>query len=201
LSQDLQQNRYDQLLRRVGGLIGPGSKVSEVLGELFPVIGVEQLPLELLFLSGTKLGQGASLQNAVAANNNHSQIFNPAGSGQLLVPTLIHISTNSIQTIEYATTETALATDVGNVIPRDTRVGVVAPVSGQIRTVTQAGGLPSFALLRVQADITFTLHDETGLFVLAPGTGLTFATSTVNTVLRMNYLWRERPALQSELNF
>ena len=33
----LQQSRYDQLLRRVGDLKGPGSKVNDVLHELFPM--------------------------------------------------------------------------------------------------------------------------------------------------------------------
>ncbi len=48
MGQELQQNRYDQLIRRVGGIIGPGSKVVEALGELFPVIDVENVPGELL---------------------------------------------------------------------------------------------------------------------------------------------------------
>jgi len=63
---ELQQNRYDQLLRRVGDLKGPGSKVNDVLQELFPTIDVENVPGELLFLMGTHIGLGVLPSPAVS---------------------------------------------------------------------------------------------------------------------------------------
>jgi len=201
VASELQQNRYDQLVRRVGGIIGPGSKVSEALTELFPVIDVEQVPLELLFLAGTTLGQGATNQSNLAGNLNHSQLFNPVRSGQLIVPTYVSVFSGTAQIIEYTTTITPLTTETGNVIPRDTRAGLAAPVVGQTREVQQVGGLPETGVIRLLANVQFVLRNEGGLFVLAPGTGLTFANTTANTDLLMNYMWRERVALESELNF
>jgi len=198
---ELQQNRYDQLIRRVGGIIGAGSKVSEALSELFPVIDVERVPIELLFLAGTSLGQGSSLQPGVAANLNHSQLFNPAGSGQLLTLTSVIISTEGSEVVEYTTTETPLTTDVGNVIPRDTRAGLTAPIVGQVRTVTQVAGLPGIGQILIQNAASFVFEPPGGLFVLAPGTGVTFADTVLNRDFRVNYMWRERVATEAELNF
>ena len=201
MASDLQQTRYDQLIRRVGGIIGPGSKVSEALSELFPVIDVENVPAELLALSRTALGQGSTLQNPSAGDNNISQLFNPVGSGILITVTSLIFSSNTLQGIEYATTETPLTTGTGNEIPRDTRSGVTGGIVGQIREVQQVGSLSPFGQIVVSPNVSVFLENERGLFVLSPGTGLSVGTTTVNTVMRVNYMWRERVALESELLF
>ena len=56
---EVQQNRWDQLIRRVSGSIGPGSRVSETLSELLPVMDVERVPGELLRLMGTDVAMAS----------------------------------------------------------------------------------------------------------------------------------------------
>ena len=84
---ELQQNRYDRLLRRVGGLIGAKSMVNDALGELFPMLEVENVPGELLALLGTQLGWCSASLGPSVGNFNHHQLFNPADSGVVITVT------------------------------------------------------------------------------------------------------------------
>ena len=198
---ELQQNRYDRLLRRVGGLIGAKSMVNDVLGELFPMIDVENLNAELALLSGTRLGFSSSTQGAIVGSFNHSQLFNPANSNVLIVLERVDFQSNSTQIVFFQITPIALTNQTTNSVLRDTREGLTARMVGQVREVQQVAPLTRTGAIGVVADETFTLDDKRGLFVLGPGRGLTFATSTNNTSLVVNYLWRERVAEVSELNF
>ena len=201
MSNDLQTAAYDQLVRRVGGLLGGGSKVTETLSEVFPVLELEGGPVELKFLRGWRLGMGSATNAAVAANFLLFQIFNPVGSGQIIVPTRMDIWSASAQDVGYAATDVALATSVTNEEQRDTRIGVSEATVGQLRTAAQVGAPTASGRLTLVADTVFTLTDLDGVFVLAPGTGVTFFTTVLNTDFNMSFLWRERQALDSELNF
>lgn len=196
---EVQQNRWDQLIRRTSGSIGPGSRVGETLAELFPVFEVETNRAELMLLAGWTLGQGAAVLNASVGDRNQAQLFNPTDSGKLVVLEQVMVGDAAAPIFEYNTSSTALADDVGNVIQRDTRDST--PPVGQIRTVQQPGGLPTIGIFNVQASIAFTLTIDGGLFVLAPGTGFNISTDEANTNTRFNFMWRERVALESELSF
>jgi len=198
---ELQQNRYDKLLRRVGGLIGAKSMVNDALGELFPTIDVESLNAELGLLSGWRLGFGSTDQLASAGNTNHSQLFNPAGSGSLVVLERVDFRTPASAVVRYALATAGLTNFTANVALRDTREGVTVAPLAQLRDVQQPGGVALFGSIVLQAGVTFTIEDKNGLFVLAPGTGLTFATTIQNINFTVNYLWRERVAEASELQF
>lgn len=197
---EVQQNRWDQTIRRASGSIGPGSRVSETLGELFPVFDVENLPLELMLLSGWTLGQGVGDKIAVAARFSKVQLFNPATSGKLIVLTRVDLTTSAAQLLRYSLAETALALDTGNVVARDTREGITGAGVGQMRTEDTPGGVAAFGQFFLTTNVSFPFTEPHGLFVLAPGTGITFSCTTANTTLRGNFLWRERVALESELN-
>jgi len=198
---ELQQTRYDRLMRRVGGLLGPGSKVSEVLSEIFPTVDVERVPGELLYLSGTKVAYGGTTVSAAVALFSQVQIFNPVGSGKLLTVTRMVVSVTLSNEIRWDVGGIALAASVGNQRVRDTRVSVDEIASGQIRTAQSAvvGNLTGVAFL--EAADPFTLEDENGIAVLAPGSGLVVGTGGANVTIRVTYYWREREALDSELNF
>lgn len=198
---EVQQNRWDQTIRRTSGSIGPGSRVSETLGELFPVFDIENLPLELMLAAGWTLGQGVADKIAVVGRFSKIQLFNPAGSGKLIVPTRIDLSVNVGINCEYSLAEAALAVDVGNVVARDTREGITGAGVGQMRIDDTAGSLSPFGQFVVQGSVTFTFTDANGLFVLAPGTGIALGASVANRNIVGNFLWRERVALQSELQF
>lgn len=198
---ELQQTRYDRLMRRVGGLLGPGSMVSEVLSEVFPVVDVERVPGELLFLQGTRIAYGGGQQALVAAEFSKVQIFNPVDSGTLITVTRMVVQTDVTATIHWDIDGIALSNAVGNARVRDSRESTDQFSTGQIRTDTSVGSTTLTGITRILANVPFTLEDENGIAVLAPGTGFQVGHLTVNQSLRTTFYWRERQALDSELNF
>lgn len=198
---EIQQNRWDQLIRRASNIVGGGSQVNDTLNELFPVIEVETLNSELAILSGTRLGLGTTSQAALAANLSHSQLFNPVGSNMILTVERVDLSLPIGDFIEYAFAILPLTNAAASVVFRDTRSGFTGTPVGQVRDVQQAGGLPTIGGLFVSTDTNLSMQDKRGLFILEAGTGITFATTTVNRTFRVTYQWRERVAEPAELNF
>lgn len=198
-SQDLQTARYDQLVRRVGALYGGGSKVVEVLPELFPVIEVEDTTPELLALTGWRTAWQVTSRLSGVGNESSSQLFNPVGSGFLISVTQIIIQLAALGSVDVELQGTALAAGVPGLyrdgrfgVPRST-VAIVSSLDGG----TTGGGL-RFLLA---ANTQFPIRDDNGICVLAPGTGLNIGTVQTNVTLVVNYFWRERPAQPSEINF
>jgi len=199
MTADLQQTRYDQIIRRVGGIIGPGSKVSEALSELFPVIDVERVPGELLLLGQTYLCLGAANLSAGVGDTARVQIFNPVASGRLITVSSAFASSTAGQTIRFATSITALTTGVGTEVFRDRRLSAVGGPSGQIRTDATVALTDAHGQYRTLANVGFLLNDENGVAVLPPGSGFEFGCGSTNTALFATFNWRERVALESEL--
>jgi len=200
MTTELQQNRYDQIIRRVGGLIGPGSKVSEVIAELFPMIDVERVPGELLLLGGTRLCIAGGRRAGTAAVMNQIQLRNPADSGMLMVVTNITMGSATQQILMWGLTTGQLAADANLAFFRDGRLGDVDRPVGQLRVETDAGGNPQIFPVDVLADQAAQFSDENGVIVLSPGTNAQVTNTVVNTTLNVGFMWRERPAEQSELN-
>lgn len=199
-SQDLQTARYDQLIRRVGGLYGGGSKVVEALPELFPVLELENTTPELIALTGWRTAWQSTERPGVAGQTSKSQLFNPAGSGYLVAVTQVGIHTNISSPIplQLQIVAVALATPVSGLF-RDSRFGVPRNTVAQVASVDNVatgGGL------RVHVGtVTTFLRDDNGIVILTPGTGLDVGTVNTNVTLTVNYFWRERLALESEINF
>ncbi len=201
MSTELQQARYDQLLRRVGDLKGPGSKVSEVLTELFPVISVEDVPLELMVLQGWRaamisVGRTAAVAQVVATN-----LFNPVGSGVIAVVERILWRNTVSDTIEFDIVQNTLTGGQTKGLFRDSRLG-----GDRLSTLfaTSQTGVGTDAILGIftVGDVESELADRNGLFVLSPGNGVQVGqAATTNETLVVNYLWRERTAEPSELSF
>jgi len=200
VSQELQQNRYDQLIRRVGGLIGGGSKVSEVLGELFPVLEVENTVPELRLLGGTILGLGARTSAGAAAVHQQIQLFNPVNSGSLIVVTACELTVSAAQAVAFGLVSTALATQTSTQRTRDSRVPITTPILGQIRFGNSAVVAPDVGRVQLPLNLGVTLDNSDGVAVLSPGFGFQLTTTIVNTALVVTFWWRERAAEQSELN-
>jgi len=196
---ELQQNRYDQLLRRVGDLKGPGSKVNDVLQELFPTIDVENVPGELLFLMATRIGFAGTALAPTAGKRTGIQLFNPVGSGHLVTISTVLISTSASGQITFGLTTTALATNTGIPRLRDVRGGTNESGVSQLRTSPDAVALSS-GLFRTLANVTIFLTDENTVSVLSPGTGLNFI-GAVDMNMTITYFYRERVAEPSELTF
>ena len=202
MTTEIQQNRYDSLLRRVGGLIGPGSKVSEVISELFPMIDVENVPGELLALGGTRLCFGGTNLAASVGDISRAQVFNPANSGALITVTKVIMVSAVELSWRWGIDAIALSDDNNDGVHRDTRFGIVDRPTGQFRTQNDLPALaPTNGNARSTSGVPYTLEDENGIAVLSPGFGFQWAPTTQNQPNICTVYWRERPAEQSELNF
>jgi len=196
---ELQQNRYDQLLRRVGDLKGPGSKVNDVLQELFPTIDVENVPGELLFLMGTRIGWGSAAKTPTAGKKSGIQLFNPAGSGHLITVSRFEISGSGQSNYSWGIVSVALATNTGISRLRDARVGIGPSGVAELRTSPDAIALVS-GEIRLLAATVHVVTDVNSCCVLSPGSGLSVI-GGVDIGLFVGFNYRERIAEPSELTF
>lgn len=196
----LNQNRYDQLLRRVGDLKGPGSKVNDALTELFPMIDVENVPPELALLSGNRLAMGTRVEAAGGAGFFSTIILrNPGGTGAIIRVTLvsIHVSTgggNAVlgPTLNSFTAGGQRAFSDGRVFGEGT-VGVIQRANNLLTTGS--------SFFRVRDDGTGKiLAPPDGIAVLSPGTALQVSAESANTAITVSFMWMERTAQPSELN-
>ena len=200
MADEIQQNRYDQLMRRVGGMIGPGSKVSTVISELFPVLDVERVPGELLFLMGTRLGMSAASVTAGAGLSSKLQLFNPAESGKLVTCTSMWIGSDTTQILTFGAESTSRGAAIGPGEFRDTRAPVGEPTTAVVFFELSAPTINLTNRMSVIANEMTKISDENGILVLQPGTGLTVAPQVQVTQITVTYFWRERVAESSELN-
>jgi len=196
---ELQQNRYDQLLRRVGDLKGPGSKVNDALTELFPTIDVENVPIELLFLAGTRIAQGFTNIGPTAAVLSASALQNPAGSGQLVRLKRVAVFSDTAQLISGGPTTTLLGANGAKRLT-DTRAGTTLSPTANVQLETRATVVANFFHIRVDGTNTVFWSPDDGIAVLAPGTSYAFTANVVNTSLDISYEWEERVGQPSELN-
>jgi len=194
----LQTPRYDQLVRRVGGIIGPGSKVSEALSELFPMIDVENLPPELFILSKTLICHGGGFLAAAVGEAPTAQLFNPANSGKLVTITNVVIACNTTTTFRWGTTATARGAGIGTETIIDLRsLAPDAPVAN-VREDSAIALPDGTGQTRAIADTSIYLSPKDGLAVLAPGTGFEIGTNGLNSSIFYDFYWRERVGLESE---
>jgi len=129
------------------------------------------------------------------------QLFNPADSSTIVVCSSFWVGNlGGVANVDYELTETAVAGPFFSGQFRDTRSGFGLESAGKVSAFTSAP-IAARGRLRIPTTESVQLTDSDGLFVLGPGTGLSVATSAVNLPIEMTFFWREREALQSELNF
>jgi len=199
---EIQQNRYDQLIRRVGGLIGAGSKVSEVIAELFPMIDVENVPGELLALMGTRLCFGGASIAAVPLNISRLQLFNPADSGMIITLEEVYVTTQNTDSYRFGINQILLANNPNDGVFRDTRFGISNRPVGQVRNQSDnPTPAPVNGRVRQLAETLWILNNPNGVAVLSPGHGWQISPTNINSTLTATFFWRERVAETSELSF
>jgi len=196
----IQQTRYDELLRRTTAQYGGGSKVGEALEDLFPTLDVESLPMELMRATKWKFGMGRHNFVAAVGTTPAAQLFNPVGSGKLVVITSIIFTAGASFDLQFGPAFTAL-TDVSVAgAERDTRAGVIAPTVALLQDQDN-GAASAFGIIRANSQEPFEISDPNGIAVLSPGTAFRFTTATTAQQFRLSWMWRERVALPEELNF
>ena len=200
MSDEIQQTRYDRLIRRVTGIIGPGSKVSQVITELFPMIDLENVPIELLRLGGTRVSFGGGTVLGVAGEAARAQLFNPVKSGHLVVITSVFFAAAQSSIVRWGTNNIPLTTNLATQLFRDTRdVSPVRPIA-EVRTQSSVALATGTNQTRLPAVTNFILQDPNGVIVLAPGTGFEIGSAVLNNKINFSFHWRERTAEPSELN-
>jgi len=200
VTSELQQDRYDKTIRRAGAIIGPGSKVSEVLTELFPMFDVENLPPELFILGGTKLSFGGGTITAIAAEFPKAQLFNPVGSGKLVTITSVIAGCNGNTTMRWGLSGVQFLPVVSSQTIRDTRSLVPEQPIAQVSQQSSGAQANATGQVNILGNVALYLTDPNGIAVLAPGTGFEIGADLVVSRLKYTFYWRERQALQSELN-
>lgn len=201
MTYEVQQTRWDRIVRRVTGSVGPGSRVSETISELMPVLDIERVPGELLLLGGTRIAWGGANLTGVAGNTGKIQLFNPVDSGSIITVTKVYVRLPSAGILRMVIEPVARLTDGASARYRDGRMGVAEIPVGQIRTETTATIISLINQIFLDSNDTVQLRDENSLAVLGPGTGLTFGPSTTNVTVTGGFFWRERPAEEAELQF
>jgi len=196
----IQQTRYDRLLRRTTAQYGGGSKLGEALEDLFPVMEVEDTPSELLRATGWILGAGQGNRAPAVGTKASIQLFNPAGSGNLVVLTDLFIGMAATTRCASGPSFSALTRASTPGQQRDTRNGELRRTVGLIQD--EDDGLVS-NLLNVQVIANETLHVQghNDVAVLAPGSGWRVTTAVDDVTLRLSFFWRERVAQPEELDF
>ena len=198
---EVQQTRWDRIIRRVSGSIGPGSRVSETLSELFPVLDVERVPGELLILGGTNICIGAARFNAGATDLAFAQLQNPVDSGTIVTLSSFTYASATLGVLRWGRTNTALGTAVGTETFRDTRRPITERPTAKIRQGDQAAVVGGNGLAMNLALTTFQNTDPNGIMVLGPGALFEIGSEATSAEILVTFYWRERPAQESELQF
>lgn len=200
MTNEIQQNRYDRLLRRVGGIIGPGSKVSEVLSELFPTIDVENVPSELLILMGTNTCFGGGLRTGAVGESAKMGLFNPAGSNTIITLTDVVVTTGTNnQIIRWGLNVVELGTIISTQIFTDTRNPLAQLPVGRIATDSAVALANATGQLQTSANDPQYLGAKNDLAILRPGIGFEIGATLTATQIIVTFYWRERPMETSEL--
>lgn len=197
---EVQQTRWDRIIRRVSASIGPGSRVSETLSELFPVLDVERVPGELLMLGGTGLAFGGGQIAAVAGERPTAILFNPADSNQLVTITRVHVAFSITGAVRWGIGLSARGTAISTQVFRDSRRVLPALPVAQVRQESAVAFAPGTNQVTLLADTPFILEDDNSVAVLAPGTGFEIGSNIELNTIFYAFSWRERPAEEAELS-
>ena len=197
---ELQQNRYDRLLRRVGNLIGAKSMVNDALGELFPVMEVENVPAELFALMGTRLCFGTAIGLAGPGVRPQGQLFNPLGSGTIITLTRVIYVSDVTNIANWNINTTPFITLLARGSLRDTRLRLPSSTAavGELRTQSSALPVGATGTARLLANTTLQLRDDNAVAVLTPGFGFNIESANLNSLMSATFYWRERTMEESE---
>jgi len=197
---EVQQTRWDRIIRRVSGSIGPGSRVSETVSELFPMLDVERVPGELLILGGTGIAHGGGAITGAAGQVPTAQLFNPIGSNTLVTISHVYVAFQLVGTVRWGTTIAPRGTVIATQVFRDMRRVLPTLPVAQVRQETAVAFASGTNQTRLLAATTLHLEDENSVAVLPPGSGFEIGSNVLLNTIFYSFYWRERPVEESELS-
>lgn len=196
----IQTARLENFIRRWGSIKGGGSVLSETLGEVFPVLDLENLTPESQLPAGWRVFYSFATVVGVAAQLTGIQLRQPAARDALVVVDKIIVNSELAQDLTFGI-NVGLFTAITSVFNIDSRApelsNATTQVAGNANAVLAANG----GIITVAAGIDRELEAPNGLAVLAPGAAFSVISSTVNSDLTVTFFGRERRAEPSELNF
>jgi len=195
----LQTGRLENLIRRWGSIKGGGSVLSETLGDVFPVLDLENLPPELLLPAGISMVSGSVSATGGVGDLGGVGILNLAGSGMILTLTKFHVKTAAVQGISCGL-RTPRTPDI-NTRNMDSRSAQNFNGAARLFSEAATGGALGNFIIDTQADIDREVTVPHGICVLAPGGTFQLTASITNTLIRATFWAYLRLAEPSELSF
>ena len=195
----IQTGRLENFLRRWASIKGGGSVLSETLGEVFPVLDLENLTPENQVPAGWTPFFSFVNVIGVAAQLTGASIINLAGSDIIVVVDKIVINRETSGTVTIGT-QSALFASVVNTRARDTRLATSVS-QARIGANANVPAAELGMLLQVTAGADREFEHPSGVAILGPGTQFAVVNSTVNDNLSVSFFGRARVAEPSELSF
>lgn len=196
----IQGGRWDQGLRRIFSM-KQGAIAPTLAGELLAAIILENDRPENFAMVGTRLCQGGTASNGVAAQRSMVQLMNPVGSGVVGVVTAVVQLLNGAGKHGLSHTITALTTATFGFLT-DTRLfnftGTTIRSTLQVRSLTAAALVTSTQIARCSGIVNDQVPYIISPIILKPGTGILTAPDAVNTSNTTHFTWYERPLQPSE---
>lgn len=194
----------NQFLQRRLNITDAPAPASTLAPEVMPVVQVMPPSQEDAFLRGERLCAAATAVGALAANYSVVTLFNPVGSGILVLVDDVILNSGSttfsmlcyLERVQLPT----FATQGSGV--RDSRWGLATNRSAAVFAAGQTATAPNiawiyFARPQVVAGLAPSRYNLG--CVLTPGTMLLLFPEIVNASQNSTIFWRERPAQPSEL--
>jgi len=196
----LQTARLENFIRRWGSIKGPGSVLSETLGDVFPVLDLENLTPESQLTAGWSLFSGFATVVGIAAQLTMVQVRQSLPRGSIVVVDKIIVNSELTQNVTFGI-DRALQVVIISTQARDSRNADAVSATAQIAGDADHGGASLGGILAVVAGVDRELEIPNSLAVLGPGGAFSVVSGTVNSDLTVTFFGRHRLAEPSELSF
>jgi len=195
----LQTARLENFIRRWGSIKGEGSILSETLGDVFPVLDLENLTPENQLVAGWTTFWGFLTVLGVAAQTTGLSVVNPPASGNIIVVDQVVVNRETTGNFTIGRS-LPLFTTILNGRTRDSR----APqFTGAVRFGSNAntGATETGLIFRTAGLVDNVIELPHSIAVLGPGGQLAVVNSTVNDNLTCSFAGRVRALEPSEESF